>query len=83
MSQFEFERAGEEEEGSGVAGVALIGTGRCGRVHLRNAVGNPRLAVRWLVDVNDKIVSAVKREFNLDCQTATYDNIHDALQDAG
>ncbi len=36
-------------------GVALIGAGRIGAVHLRNMLGNPRLDVRWIVDVDENV----------------------------
>ena len=62
-------------------GVVLIGPGRCGKVHLKNIVSNPRMTVEWLVDINEEIPATVKQDFNLDCKIATYDTIDQALQD--
>jgi myo-inositol 2-dehydrogenase/D-chiro-inositol 1-dehydrogenase len=39
---------------SGRFGVALVGTGRIGVVHLRNICGNPRLTLKYVVDVDIK-----------------------------
>jgi len=39
---------------SGRFGVALVGTGRIGVVHLRNIVANPRLTLKYVVDVDIK-----------------------------
>jgi len=39
---------------SGRIGVALIGTGRIGVVHLRNICANPRLTLKYVVDVDIK-----------------------------
>jgi predicted dehydrogenase len=35
-------------------GVALIGSGRIGAVHLRNILASPRLDLRYVVDVDAK-----------------------------
>jgi len=39
---------------TGRFGVALVGSGRIGVVHLRNILANPRLTLKYVVDVDEK-----------------------------
>jgi len=43
---------------SGRAGVCLVGGGRIGTVHLRNIINNPRLDLKYFVDVDEGIAKS-------------------------
>jgi len=43
---------------AGKAGVCLVGGGRIGTVHLRNIINNPRLELKYFVDVDEQIANS-------------------------
>jgi myo-inositol 2-dehydrogenase/D-chiro-inositol 1-dehydrogenase len=51
--------------------LALIGAGRMGQVHGRNAAANPRLDLAWLVEPRAQVEAALSAE--LGCQPASLD----------
>jgi len=59
-------------------GVALIGSGRIGAVHLRNILANPRLDLRYVVDVDAKSAAAAAAQ-GTHCKALT--SIDEAIAD--
>jgi myo-inositol 2-dehydrogenase/D-chiro-inositol 1-dehydrogenase len=60
--------------------VALVGTGRIGNAHLRNCLGNPRVQLAYVVDVDEKQVAHWKSQLGNSVKFVA--NLDDALQDS-
>ena len=59
-------------------GVILAGIGRIGKVHLKNILGNPRLRLKWIVDVDLKAAQEAAQPLH---DVKATSNLDEALHD--
>ncbi|XP_033097870.1 uncharacterized oxidoreductase YrbE-like [Anneissia japonica] len=51
---------------SSTLGVAIFGVGDMGTIHLKNAIKNPRISIKWIVEASNERIDRLKKELYLD-----------------
>jgi predicted dehydrogenase len=63
-------------------GLAIIGMGRAGKIHIKNAIQNWRVRLLWMVESDRAIAEKLSEEYNLEgVSIATCDELENVLND--
>ena len=78
MFHFKYSQKAEQN-----VGLALLGVGRIGQVHIGNLISNQRVDLKWIVEQNSDLAQEVTSQYGLTdkVKIASFDSLSQVLED--